>query len=430
MSAVGSNVRPVTKQGISVVHGTALTLGAVLGTGVISLPAIAVDKAGPASLLAWGALLLISVPLAATFAALGARHPDGGGVTTYARLAFGPRLATMLGWAFWLTIGLGAPVAAGFAGQYVADALGQGRATTLIVTAVVILIVATLNWFGIRLSAGVQLAIAMVIATVLLVTVAVALPHAQAANLHPFSPHGAGGVVAAAGALVWAFAGWEIMASVSGEYDDPVRDIPRAAIATLVIVSVLYLGIAFATVAVLGAHPGQAPLSRLLVIGLGDAARPVMTVVALLLTIGTMNSYFAGAARLGSALAREGSLPRWLAQTGEPRRALVASTAIALLTTGVMAATGLRTSTTLLATTGTFALAYLIATAAAVRLLPRRTWGRRAAVVSVVASAALVLATGWAVLVPISVGLIGLAWSLRRAPQPEPVPVEAGLMEP
>jgi amino acid efflux transporter len=60
---------------LSVVQGTALTVAAVLGTGVISLPALAIDAAGPASLLAWAALLVISVPLAATFAALGARHP-------------------------------------------------------------------------------------------------------------------------------------------------------------------------------------------------------------------------------------------------------------------------------------------------------------------------------------------------------------------
>ena len=64
---------------LSVLQGTALTLAAVLGAGVISLPALAIDAAGPASLLAWAALLVISVPLAATFAALGARHPDGGG---------------------------------------------------------------------------------------------------------------------------------------------------------------------------------------------------------------------------------------------------------------------------------------------------------------------------------------------------------------
>src|SRR3954463_12733341 len=93
--------------------GTALSVGAVLGTGVISLPALAARAAGPASLVAWAALVLLSVPLAATFAALGARFPDGGGVSTYARRAFGPGAATLVGWCFYVTIPVGAPTAAG-----------------------------------------------------------------------------------------------------------------------------------------------------------------------------------------------------------------------------------------------------------------------------------------------------------------------------
>lgn len=64
--------------GLTIGQGAALTIGAVLGTGVITLPALAADLAGPASLLAWLALVLLSVPLAVTFAALGARYPDWG----------------------------------------------------------------------------------------------------------------------------------------------------------------------------------------------------------------------------------------------------------------------------------------------------------------------------------------------------------------
>ncbi len=168
---------PVAEGGsLSVLQGTALTLAAVLGTGVISLPALAIDAAGPASLIAWAALLVISVPLAATFAALGARHPDGGGVSTYVRLAFGDRAATMVGWGFFLAIPIGAPVAAGFAASYVADAVGGGRTTEVVVTAAVILVVAVMNWMGIQVSASVQLGIAAVIATLLLVAIVVSLP--------------------------------------------------------------------------------------------------------------------------------------------------------------------------------------------------------------------------------------------------------------
>src|SRR5436190_2579174 len=117
--------------GMSVGQGAALTIGAVLGTGVISLPAMAAGIAGPASILAWLALVLLSVPLATTFAALGARFPDAGGVSTYARLAFGDRAAAAIGWLFYVVVAVGAPPAAGFAGGYVADPVGGSGMTTV-----------------------------------------------------------------------------------------------------------------------------------------------------------------------------------------------------------------------------------------------------------------------------------------------------------
>ena len=85
---------------LTVLQGAALYIGAVLGTGVIALPALAAKVAGPASLLAWLGLVVLSAPLAATFAALGARHPDAGGVATYARRAFGARASALVGWCF------------------------------------------------------------------------------------------------------------------------------------------------------------------------------------------------------------------------------------------------------------------------------------------------------------------------------------------
>src|SRR6195952_1613135 len=135
----------MTKQtGLSVAQGTALSIGAVLGTGVISMPALAAAVAGPASLVAWLALILLSAPLAWTFAALGARHPDGGGVSTYVRLAFGRHAAAAVGWCFYFAVPLGAPAAAAFAGGYVADVLGGGRSTVLATFLLVMTVVCTM----------------------------------------------------------------------------------------------------------------------------------------------------------------------------------------------------------------------------------------------------------------------------------------------
>ncbi|CAI9417553.1 APC family permease [Nocardioides sp. T2.26MG-1] len=402
------------EHGLGVPQGAALTLGAVLGTGVISLPALAAHEAGPASLVAWLALVLLSVPLAATFAALGARHPDGGGVATYARRAFGAQVATLVGWCFYFAIPLGAPVAAGFAGAYVADSVGGGRQTQLLAAGLLIGTVALMNWHGIRVSGRVQLAIAGTLAVLLLVATAVSLPHARMDNLTPFAPHGWAAAGSAAALLIWAFAGWEVVTSLSSEYRNPARDIGRATAIALVVMGVMYLGVAFATVAVLGEHSGKAPLSDLLVLGFGEPARGVTTVVAVLLSLGAMNAYFAGSARLGAALGRDGSLPAWFARgstAGEvPRRSLMVVTVGALGTLGAVALTGVPLERTMLLVTGAFSLVYVVGTAAALRLLPHGTWVRRGAAVSFVSTLALLGLTGRYLLPQLVVGLASVAW--------------------
>lgn len=421
---------PIPPGGLHVAQGAALTVGAVLGTGVISLPGLAAHAAGPASLLAWVGLVVLAVPLATTFAALGARHPDGGGVSTYARVAFGPRVATVVGWCFYVAIPMGAPAAAGFAGAYVADGVGGGRATQLVTSGVLICLVAAMNWAGIRVSGRVQLAIAGALAVLLLVATLVSLPHARVAHLTPFAPHGWGAVGTAAALLIWAFAGWEVVTSLSSDYADPARDIGRATVVALVVMGVLYLGVATATVLVLGPDTGPAPLSDLLVRGFGEPARGVTTVVAVLLSVGAMNAYFAGSARLGAALGRDGSLPGWFARgsaAGEvPRRSLAVVTGGALAMLVGIAVTGVPMADTMLLVTGAFAVVYVVGTAAAVRLLPRGSGARWAAVVAFGAAVLMLVVTGRHLLLQVVVAAVALGWSrwsdwsARRRSPPEP----------
>ena len=385
-------------------QGAALAVGAVLGTGVITLPAIAAEVAGPASLLAWTAMVLLSVPLAATFAALGARFPDAGGVSTYVRRAFGPRVAGVVGWCFYFAVPVGAPPAAMMAGGYVADAAGGGRATTIAVAATLIVGVGLMNASGLRLSGRVQLCLAAVLALLMTGTVVAALPHADLAGMAPFAPHGWGAVAPAAAVLVWGFAGWEAVASLAGDYRTPRRDIPRATAVAVVVVGVLYLALAAATLLVLGQATGasQAPLSDLLTIAVGGQARVATAVIAVLLTVGAMNAYFAGGSRLGAALARDGALPAYLSSGSAagtvPRRSLATVTIVSGLSLGLAELLDLGLKPLMLLATGCFTLVYVLGTASAVRLLPRRSWAWRGAVVALLSTIGLLVVTGLPVL--------------------------------
>src|SRR5690242_3220998 len=100
--------------------GVALLTGAILGPGILVLPGLAVREAGPASVLAWAVLVLVSVPIALTFAELGVRHPDGGGVATFVARAFGNRPAAAVGWWFYFAIPIAIPAASLVGARYVA----------------------------------------------------------------------------------------------------------------------------------------------------------------------------------------------------------------------------------------------------------------------------------------------------------------------
>src|SRR3954464_2858317 len=94
---------------LGVVRGGALYVGALIGPGVLLVPALAVQAAGPASVLAWAGLLVLSAPLAVTFAALGVRHPVAGGLAAYVRAGLGEAAAAITGVWFMTAILLGGP---------------------------------------------------------------------------------------------------------------------------------------------------------------------------------------------------------------------------------------------------------------------------------------------------------------------------------
>jgi amino acid efflux transporter len=413
---------------LSVSQGAAISIGAVLGTGVISLPAIAAGIAGPASLVSWLALIVLSVPLAATFGALGARYPDAGGVSTYVRTAFGPRAAAIVGWSFYLAVPVGAAPAAMFGGAYVTAAFGGGFHTTVATAACCIVAVTLANLGGVRVSGRVQQVLAGMLILLLVTATITSLPHARLANLHPFAPHGWLAIGPAAAVLVWGFAGWEAVTSLAADYRDPARDIPRATAAAIAIVGVLYLAVAAASVLVLGpaGETNAAPLAELLAVGVGGQVKVITAVAALVMTLGTMNAYFAGAAKLGAALGRDGALPEWFARgssAGEvPRRSLLVFATLGVLALTVAATTHAGLRSFVLLTTGSFVLVYALGMAAALRLLPRGTWAWRGAAIALVSVVVLLFMTGIYMLWTVGVAIAALLYVGRRGP------VDADLM--
>jgi amino acid efflux transporter len=199
--------------------------------------------------------------------------------------------------------------------------------------------------------------------------------------------------------------------------------VPRATVIAVVVVGVLYLAVAVTSVLVLGpALAGsRAPLADLLAAGVGGPVRIITAVVAVLLTLGAVNAYLAGASQLGAALARDGALPARL--TGTPRKSL------AVVTVGGLAAAALPVSLhiMLLLVTGCFTLVYVLGTAAALRLLPAG-WSRRGAAVAFVAVLGLLWLNGAPALLSLGFAAGAIVYQLvrtRSAKMSSPAPIRS-----
>ncbi|NUT97669.1 MAG: amino acid permease, partial [Saccharothrix sp.] len=362
---------------------TAMYLGAVLGPGVLVLPALANRAAGPASLLAWALLLALSVPVAMSFAELGTRFPGGHGVAGYVGHAFGARAQNTVAWWFY-AVGVPVGVLGGalVGGQYVAHAAGGHPVVwgTLILAAAFVA-----NHAGFHVSATVQVLLVGLLTALVATAIAFRLPHVTAADFTPFAPHGWLAVGTAATVLFFAFAGWEAGSHLSGTADSR-----RATRRTLVVVAVLYLGLAVTTVAV----PGDVPLAVLLERAFGPAARVTTAVAAVLLSFGAVNTYLAGAKELGTAMGLR-----------KPLGVQAGWCAVLLVVTAVWR---VDLATLMGVTATTLAAVTAAGMAAAVKLLPRRTAPATALVFTLVVLAF----SGWWLLVP--AGVSALAWSAAR----------------
>lgn len=387
--------------GLGLVQGTALYIASVLGTGLLVLPGLAAEAAGPASIVAVIAVIGLSIPLAGTFAVLAARYPDPGGVASYARRALGDTAARVTGYWFMFGVCAGAPVVAVLGGEYVVAVIGADRAMVPVIALAILIPPFAANAFGVRVAGWVQFVLTALLLTVVVGVVSLAAPAVEPQNFQPFLPNGWAGVGTAISLFVWAFAGWEVGTHISGEFRDPRRAIPIGTAIALVVTGACYLVLQIVTVGALGttAGDGAVPLLELARLGSPGLGAAAVGFIAAIVALGVMNAYLAAFAKLGASLASNGDLPRWFAAGAEaggiPRRALALTGAVVAVYFSLMLWAGLDLTPFILVHTSSMVAIYAVGMVAAVRLLRRGTAGWVMALIAAVLCAGmLVLAIG------------------------------------
>jgi amino acid efflux transporter len=365
------------RKAIRLRNAVALYASSVLGSGVLVLPGLAAQIAGPASIIAWILLSLASYPFAFTFASLSARRPESGGIYSFAKEAFGFRVGTVTGWLFGLFVITGAPAVTLIAASYLGYAFPLSRAETFVIAFGIILTAFIINYRGIVLSNKVQLAVVGCIVALLLATIVSSTFFVRLGNFRPFFPNGILPIGTAAALIFWSYLGYENTSNVAEEFEHPERDFHRSIILSVALISGLYIAMALVTIGTLAYQAGGsvAPFAAILSNVVGRHGAEGTAILAVFIIFGTVNAYTTGVSRLFYAVARDGGFPKTFdhlnTRSQAPDRVLLALLGSIAAVLAVYYFSRVDLETALLVPSGAAVIVYVIGSAAGVKILGR-----------------------------------------------------------
>jgi basic amino acid/polyamine antiporter, APA family len=296
---------------------TLITIGSVVGSGIFRTPAVVAQRAHlPVIILgcwlAGGAIALLG---AAIFAEVAGRRPLGGGLYGYLRDAYHPIVAFLFGWTFLLVSGTGSNAAAAvlFAG-YLAPLTGL-TFEPRIVAVVTLAILAGINVLGVRQGGNWQNFMGVLKVGAIGGLIAASLVAPSHPNLHstPASLHGPVTVIGAIGVamlpVLFTYAGFQGTTFVTAETVQPERAIPRALLAGIGVVIVLYALANTGYLRMLGAAglaASAAPAADTMRAAVGNAGSRFIALAIALSTLGYLSTCMLAYPRIYYQMAADG----------------------------------------------------------------------------------------------------------------------------
>ncbi|WP_409020337.1 amino acid permease [Brevundimonas vesicularis] len=354
---------PGLRKSLSWPHLMALGVGAIVGTGILTLIGVGAGLAGPAVMISFGMAGLVCACAALAYAELSTIMPASGSAYTYSYAALGEIFAWVVGWSLILEYSLVvSAVAVGWSGYAVAFLSGIGIDIPLALTVgphveggminlpavAIIALVAGLLLLGTRESATLNAVLVFIKIAALVVFVAIALPHFDSANFTPFMPHGFGapfvqtGVMAAAAIIFFAFYGFDAIATAAEETRKPERDLAIGIVGSMLVCTVLYIAVAAAAI---GAAPVSSfaesvePLAHILR-GLGQGVAAQWIAAAAVVALPTvLLAFLFGQSRIFLGMSRDGLLPTRLARIssrGVPQVVTIFTAIVVAILAGIM----------------------------------------------------------------------------------------------
>jgi len=335
---------------LGLLDATMIGIGAMIGAGIFVLTGLAAETAGPAALLVFGLNGGVTLFTALSYAELASAIPRNGGGYAYVRETFSGGVSFVMGWTRWFTyMAAGALYALGFSSNFVEFVhiyVPSAPDLPIVYALAVVAIFVALNALSTEASGGAETVVTLLKVAILAVFVAFGVFAVEAGEFSPFFPaeSGAMSVLPAMGLTFIAFQGYDLIATVTEEVENPQRNIPRAIFLSLAATVVIYLLVVAVAIGTLGADQlgvaGETAVAEAAagfmppvpVMGTGAA---LITFGAVFSTISALNAVIIGSSRVAFAMGREGQLPLRLGQLhprfGTPLIAVLASAVVMVL---------------------------------------------------------------------------------------------------
>lgn len=344
------------RRSVGVIDLASIGIGATIGTGIFVVISDAIGMSGPGVVMAFLLAGLACALSAFSYAELASSLPASGSSYTYAYVAFGELTAWIIGWDLILEYGLSGVVVAVGWGEYLNQLLQSTIGITIpevlskpmseggfvnLPALVLVMILTGVLVFSVKQSARINTVMVFVKIGVLLLFVALAATAFTSTHFTPYLTHGPGGVVTAASLIFFAYVGFEAVSTSAEEARRPQRDLPIAILISLGLTTVIYCLVAIAAVGAVSSDRivhMPAPLATILQQSIGPWGARITAIGALIAIASVVFSVLFGQTRILFAMARDGLLPRKVAEISHRTRTpLIATLLVGLLVAALSA---------------------------------------------------------------------------------------------
>lgn len=334
----------VLSQQLGLWDATSIIVGIVVGTAIFRSPTLVFQAvAGPWEALAiWLIGGIVCLCGAFCYAELATTYPRNGGDYEYLGRAYGRGMGFLFGWAQLAVILTGSIGAMAYAfADYGARLWNLPENSAALIAAAAVVALTLVNLFGVVAGKALQnvLSMAKVVGLVGIIVAGVVWGRGDHLSL-PGSGTGlsGAGLGLALVFVLYAYGGWNDAVFVAAEVRDGRRNMPRAMILGIAAITVIYLAVNVAYLAVLGFDAARAtdtPAADVLERAIGPWGGKAITLLVMVSALGAINGMILAGSHVYATVGEDhrifAVLSRCNPKLGAPVAALVGQAGIALL---------------------------------------------------------------------------------------------------